>query len=80
MTNETIAVLGGGNTAFAVAASLTLRGCDIALCELPDFAEMVEPIAARRTIVLHGVAGAGIRGGDADDGVAGQSGNPGDGL
>ena len=59
MANETIAVLGGGNTAFAVAASLTLRGYDIALCELPGFAEMVEPIAAHRTIVLHGVAGAG---------------------
>jgi opine dehydrogenase len=59
MAAESIAVLGGGNTAFAVAASLTLRGFDIALCELPDFAEMVEPIAGDGTITLHWVAGEG---------------------
>ena len=57
MANETIAVMGGGNTAFAVAASLTLRGYDIALCELPGFAEMVEPIAAHRTIVQNPLSG-----------------------
>ncbi|MEE3259477.1 MAG: NAD/NADP octopine/nopaline dehydrogenase family protein [Candidatus Latescibacterota bacterium] len=59
MASETIVVLGGGNTAFAVAASLALRGYDIALCELPGFAAMVEPIAVARTIGLHGVAGEG---------------------
>ena len=60
MANESICILGGGNTAFAVAASLTLRGFDITLCELPEFASMLEPIAAERTIRLHGVAGEGL--------------------
>lgn len=59
MAGESITILGGGNTAFAVAAALALRGCDIALCELPAFAEMVEPIADDGTIGLHGVAGEG---------------------
>ncbi|SVE31585.1 uncharacterized protein METZ01_LOCUS484439, partial [marine metagenome] len=60
MANESICILGGGNTAFAVAASLTLRGFDITLCELPEFASVLEPIAAERTIRLHGVAGEGL--------------------
>lgn len=59
MANESVVILGGGNTAFAVAASLTLRGFDITLCELPAFAQMVAPIADDRTILLHGVAGQG---------------------
>ena len=60
MADKSICVLGGGNTAFAVAASLTLRGFDIALCELPEFSAMLEPIANKRTIGLHGVAGEGM--------------------
>ncbi|MEZ4662373.1 MAG: NAD/NADP octopine/nopaline dehydrogenase family protein [Caldilineaceae bacterium] len=54
MTSLTI--LGGGNTAFAVAANLALRGFEITLCELPAFAGMLEPIAASQTITLTGTA------------------------
>jgi opine dehydrogenase len=56
MTLESITILGGGNTAFALAANLALRGSKITLCELPSFAHMVEPIQASRTIELDGVA------------------------
>ncbi len=59
MSSESISILGGGNTAFAVAASLSLRGFDITLCELPAFAAMVEPIRDDRAIQLLGVAGEG---------------------
>ena len=51
-----VAVLGGGNTAFAVAANLTLRGHQITLYELPDQAAAVEPILDAREIRLEGVA------------------------
>lgn len=54
-----ITVLGGGNTAFAAAAKLTLEGNSVTLCELPGFAESVEPILDSRRITLGGVAGRG---------------------
>lgn len=54
-----IAILGGGNTAFACAAHLTLRGFEVTLCEIPSFAETVAPIRESRTIQLDGVAGQG---------------------
>ena len=51
-----VAVLGGGNTAFALAANLTLRGHEVVLWEAPDQAASVEPLLADPTISLLGVA------------------------
>lgn len=51
-----VTVLGGGNTAFAVAATLTLRGHQITLYELPEQAVSVEPILDALQITLEGVA------------------------
>lgn len=59
MTNKPIAVLGGGNTAFAVAARLTLQGHRIVLAEVPEFAAALDPIRATSAIHLRGVAGEG---------------------
>ena len=56
---EAVSVLGGGNTAFSVAASLTLRGFEITLYELPEFAASLEPIEQSRTIHLVGAGGEG---------------------
>ena len=56
MGTTEITVLGGGNTAFAVAANLSLAGASVTLCELPEFSEMVEPIRESRKIALAGVA------------------------
>jgi opine dehydrogenase len=53
---RSLTILGGGNTAFAVAANLTLAGHTISLCELPAFAHTIEPIRHSRAIVLDGVA------------------------
>ena len=55
-----LTVLGGGNTAFAVAANLTLAGADVTLCELPEFEQMVAPIQEDRQITLEGVARQGV--------------------
>jgi len=55
MTNR-ITVLGGGNTAFAVAANLALRGYAITLYEHPAFAGALDPIRHHQTIRLLGVA------------------------
>ncbi len=54
-----LTILGGGNTAFAVAANLALRGWEITLCELPEFAWTLGPIQASQTIHLDGVAARG---------------------
>jgi opine dehydrogenase len=48
--------LGGGNTAFAVAANLTLAGYAVTLCEHPSFRQAIEPILGSRQITLGGVA------------------------
>ena len=56
MASRSVTVLGGGNTAFSVAANLTLRGFQITLYEMPQFGMSVEPIRETRTIHLHGVA------------------------
>ena len=60
MTLEPITILGGGNTAFSLAANLALRGSAVTMCELPSFAHMVEPIHASRAIELDGVAQRGV--------------------
>jgi opine dehydrogenase len=56
MSPSSFTVLGGGNTAFAVAANLTLAGHRVTLAELPAFRPMIEPIRATRQITLDGVA------------------------
>ena len=53
--SEHITILGGGNTAFAAAANLTLKGFGVTLCELPDFREMLDPV--RDSGVIHLVGG-----------------------
>jgi opine dehydrogenase len=55
-----VTVLGGGNTAFAVAANLTLRGFQVTLCEHSVFAWTLEPIRQSHTIKLAGVASQGV--------------------
>ena len=59
MSAERITVLGGGNTAFAVAANLTLSGAEVTLCELPEFEQAITPIRESRDIELDGVANSG---------------------
>jgi opine dehydrogenase len=56
MPTTSLTVLGGGNTAFAVAANLTLAGASVTLCELPGFRAMIAPIQDSRQIALDGVA------------------------
>jgi opine dehydrogenase len=56
---NSLTVLGGGNTAFACAAHLALRGIEVTLCEIPSFARTLAPIQESRTIQLGGVAGEG---------------------
>ncbi len=56
MLSRSLTILGGGNTAFATAANLSLAGYQVTLCELPDFQHMVEPIQNTREVVLDGVA------------------------
>ena len=53
---EPVTVLGGGNTAFAVAANLTLAGAEVTLCEIDGFTHMIDPIRESRQIELDGVA------------------------
>jgi opine dehydrogenase len=56
MSESSLTILGGGNTAFAVAANLSLAGFRVTLCELPAFCQTVQPLLASREIVLDGVA------------------------
>ena len=56
----TVTILGGGNTAFATAANLALRGLEVTLCEHPSFAWTLEALGARQQIRLDGVAAEGV--------------------
>lgn len=56
MPVHSLTILGGGNTAFAVAANLSLAGFEVTLCEIPSFRHAVEPILPSRQISLGGVA------------------------
>lgn len=49
-----ISVLGGGNTAFSLAAKLSLEGHEVLIWEHPDFASTIEPIRESLTIGLEG--------------------------
>lgn len=51
-----LTVLGGGNTAFSLAAKLSLDGHDVLLWEHPDFAWTIDPIRESLTIYLEGPA------------------------
>ena len=51
---STATILGGGNTAFATAANLTLKGFDITLYEIPGFEHMLEPVQDNSIIHLLG--------------------------
>lgn len=53
-------VVGGGNTAFGLAATLTLRGFEVALSEAPEFAASVEPVIEQGGIKIRGVTGEGL--------------------
>ena len=54
-----LTILGGGNTAFAAAANLSLRGFRVTLCEHPSFSWTLDPIGDSGIIGLEGVAGRG---------------------
>lgn len=56
MGTERVTVLGGGNTAFSLAANLALAGFEVLLWEHPDFAHTIAPIRETRTIHLEGTA------------------------
>lgn len=58
--SKTLTILGGGNTAFAVAANLTLRGYAVTLYEHPDYAWTLDAIRERQDIRLVGVAHEGM--------------------
>lgn len=53
---DRVTVLGGGNTAFSMAANLALAGFEVLLWEHPDFAHTVAPIRESLTIHLDGTA------------------------
>jgi len=55
-----VTVLGGGNTAFSLAANLSLAGFDVLLWEHPDFAASIDPIKTTLTIRLEGTARTGV--------------------
>jgi len=52
---DTITILGGGNTAFSVAANLTHLGHEVTLWEIPSFEHTLDPIKETREIKLLGV-------------------------
>jgi len=54
--NNRVTVLGGGNTAFSIAAKLSLDGFEVLLWEHPAFAQTIEPIRETLTIHLEGTA------------------------
>src|ERR687883_238282 len=59
MPAEPIVVLGGGNTAFSVAAKLSLEGHQVVLWEAPEQAASIVPIRDTRQIRLSGTGGEG---------------------
>lgn len=59
MAPHRVTVLGGGNTAFSIAANLALAGNEVLLWEHPGFAQTLEPIQESLTIQLEGAARSG---------------------
>src|SRR5919199_3685196 len=60
MPGDAVVVLGGGNTAFSVAAKLSLEGRRVVLWEAPEQAASIAPIREARQIRLTGTGGEGI--------------------
>lgn len=60
MSVNSLTILGGGNTAFSVAANLTLGGASVTLCELSSFQKTIDPILSSCEIKVTGVACQGI--------------------
>ncbi|MCZ6632797.1 MAG: NAD/NADP octopine/nopaline dehydrogenase family protein [bacterium] len=54
MSQQSVTILGGGNTAFATAANLTLKGFEITLYEISEFAKALDPIQDSGIIHLVG--------------------------
>ncbi len=55
-----ITILGGGNTAFSMAARLGLEGHEVLLWEHPDFATTIDPIRESLTIQLNAAEHSGL--------------------
>ncbi len=55
-----LTVVGGGNTAFGMAAALKLRHFEVTLFEAPEFAASIQPILAQGGIKIRGVVGEGL--------------------
>ncbi|MGQ9585993.1 MAG: NAD/NADP octopine/nopaline dehydrogenase family protein [Anaerolineae bacterium] len=53
-------VVGGGNTAFGLSASLKLRGFEVALLEAPEFETSIQPVIEQGGIRIRGVVGEGL--------------------
>ena len=60
---EKITIVGGGNGAFAASADLTLRGNQVTLFELPQFAGGIKDVMERGGIEMESFAGNGLEGG-----------------
>lgn len=59
MSNRPVTILGGGNTAFSTAASLTLRGFEVTLFEIEGFEASLDPVRQSGIIHLLGECGQG---------------------
>jgi opine dehydrogenase len=44
MSYDNLTVFGGGNAAYAVAASLSLKGKHVVLCDFPEFKQSISPV------------------------------------
>ena len=55
-----LTVVGGGNTAFGMAAALKLRHFEVTLFEAPEFASSIEPVLAQGGIKIRGEVGEGL--------------------
>ena len=60
---EKVTIIGGGNGAFAAASDLTIRGHQITLYELPQFAKNLEEVSQRGGIELEAFENNGLTGG-----------------
>ncbi len=60
MSLSRIAVLGGGNGGHALAAELSLKGCDVSLFEFPAFSQNIEETKKAGGVWLKGVLGEGF--------------------
>ena len=60
---EKVTIIGGGNGAFAAAADLTIRGSQVTLYELPEFASSLEEVIQRGGIDLECLPSNDLQGG-----------------